>query len=233
LSYDKNQVTLQPENFLIDGKIPDLVVDQLAYTCGKILYPLTLDLSPEKDIQKITNYPQIKTRWNELKNKFYHYYKDPYSQHYLQKTDSTCSIEKALLNTIKYSPFFYLYFGGIYNATLGEDFYREYTQEYKGNDFDFSQWTDTKVNEQNCFSLFREGIQENRSEKINIRYLLRNQDKIIKEAFFSFLKNNHITQQLRIELLHSDGLKTTPQKGGSQESEKLSLSFWIDEKQKN
>lgn len=223
-----NSVQIEVKNFLINNNPPDLMAEQLAHKAGEALYPLCLSLNRQGDISYISNYEEIKTRWHKLYTKLLAYYVDAYSVHYINQTHRSYTLHSLLKEKLEENYFFFLYFGGIYNQTLGDDFYREYTLRYKGVDFLFSQWVDMETNENNCFGLYREGLQEERNERIELRYLLENKHKSIEEASFSFFKSEKIDFLFTIEKLEETASFST----GEIPTEER-MQFWLEEKPEN
>ncbi len=227
---------VQAHNFRINGKKPDLVADELAHACGEPLYPLLLSVSTEGEINKIHNYAELAQRWNTLKGKLHRYYIDAYSQNYLKQSDEIYDSEALLNHKVKNSPFFFLYFGGIYHRTFGEDLYWEYIREYKGIEFAFSRWVDVETDDKDCFSVYMEGIQPSKEEKIDIQYVLNNQDKSIEKAFFTHSGNNHNLLKLQIERINkktTGTVQTSPEIKTLQKEEQKEpeLRIWLDEKE--
>lgn len=231
LNYKNEQATLYLKNLLLNGKAPDFLVDQLACRAGNPLYPLTLSLTPHGGIHKIVNYAEILSRWNSVKNDLFTYYKDSYSQNYLQQNNDFYNSEILLNTRIQNTAFFFLFFGGIYQRELDQDFYREYSCKYKGVEYYFSERVDALTDDQDCFSLYREGVHEDRTEKLSMRYLLRNSDKNIEKAFFTLYKNGRAEQQLSLE--ESEIQSVVMKKDLSSYAAKNSVNFWIDEKNEN
>jgi hypothetical protein len=100
----------------VDEKQPDLLFDEIADACGKVLYPLEIKVSPYGGIVNITNHKEIKERWKDQKGKISKSYKGKEIEALLQKMDMMVADFYTIKNTIQHEWFLKLFFSPIHNS---------------------------------------------------------------------------------------------------------------------
>lgn len=107
----------------INDIVPDNTIDELAYECGTVYYPLQVELGENGKILSIYNYGEIVDRWQIKKGNLSSYFKGEVVEQYIQLTDETIQSKIDLTDCFTKDLFFDIYFSSIYKIYItGEAF---------------------------------------------------------------------------------------------------------------
>lgn len=116
-------VAMMSDIFINDTE-PDLIVDEFAVKCTKVLYPLIVELDRNGTLNTIENHNDILERWKKTKKELSKYYKGEVAEQYLQNFENVIKEKALLLHYLQNDWFFYFYFDNIYEG------YNNYKKEY-------------------------------------------------------------------------------------------------------
>ncbi|RAJ26043.1 hypothetical protein [Pedobacter cryoconitis] len=101
---------------------PDLIADQLAYECGKVFYPLMLEIDFDGEFIGVHNYSEIITRWSAQRVEIQDYFTGEFAEKYLKLMDDAVSTEEQVSEIFRNELFYRVFFAAIYKS---------YTNEFK------------------------------------------------------------------------------------------------------
>jgi hypothetical protein len=103
---------------------PDLVADQLAYECGKVFYPLQLEIGFDGSYMGVFNYQEILSRWKDTRSSVEEYFKGETTEKYLQLMELSLSSQEKVDLIFRDELFCAVFFSPVYRA-YGENFILE------------------------------------------------------------------------------------------------------------
>ncbi|CAM4074475.1 hypothetical protein SAMN06265348_102293 [Pedobacter westerhofensis] len=95
---------------------PDLLVDELAYECGKIFYPLMIEVDFDGKFLSVLNHSEITTRWKEKKIAVSEYFKGELTEKYIQLMDSAIATPEQVTEIFANDLFISVYFSSVYKS---------------------------------------------------------------------------------------------------------------------
>lgn len=102
------------KNLLIDGSVPDLVFDQLAFDCGNALFPMKFLVSSLGEVEQIFEHEQMLQRWEIIKEQLINYYEGDTALEYIKMTDSNIKNFDVLKSMMQNHLFIYFFFKSLY-----------------------------------------------------------------------------------------------------------------------
>ncbi|WP_158799338.1 hypothetical protein [Pedobacter sp. L105] len=95
---------------------PDLLADQLAYECGKIFYPLMVEIDFDGKFMCVHNYNEIMSRWKEKRISVGEYFKGEMTEKYLQLMDEAIASPEQVTEMFANELFISAYFFSLYKS---------------------------------------------------------------------------------------------------------------------
>ncbi|PYF75477.1 hypothetical protein [Pedobacter nutrimenti] len=102
------------EDVYVNDSEPDLIADELAYACGKVFYPLLLEIDFEGKYLSVYNYDEIIARWKTLRPKVNEYFKGIYTEKYLDLMDLALSSSEQVSRIFRQDLFVTSFFVPLY-----------------------------------------------------------------------------------------------------------------------
>ena len=106
------------DNFLINNKEPDLIMEQLAHKCRKPYETLVLIISKNGEIIGLNNHPDIIEKWNVLKKRLAVEYSGNEFEKYVQLTEDAIIKPEIFLSKLKNDIFISQFFYPIYEEAF-------------------------------------------------------------------------------------------------------------------
>lgn len=162
---------------------PDLIVDQLAYECGKVFYPLVLEIDFDGKFIGVHNYTEIITRWKTQRPIIQDYFNGEISESYLNLMDEAIAEPELMTDIFRNELLYSVFFSSIYKS---------YTNEFRIEEtcffpiagraeavrFHTVQQVDTELNEAGKIQIVHQG---NITDERSFRDLLEEQDFAISQ----------------------------------------------------
>lgn len=104
----------------LNNKVPDLVADQLAYECGKVFYPLLLEIDFDGQYIGVHNYTELISRWSETKKAVLEYFQGETTERYLELMEEAISTPERVSEIFKNELFYSVFFSAVYKSYGGE-----------------------------------------------------------------------------------------------------------------
>ncbi|MDY3548858.1 hypothetical protein PG291_09620 [Riemerella anatipestifer] len=123
-----NILTLNRTNFYINNCKTDLIIEQFLEEIGNVIYPLQIKSIENESFLKISNFDEIKNRWNILKKQLTVYYKGDIIHKIIGQVDKSFRNEKVLRMHLLDSSFYFLFFQPIYSQ-FEDDFTKSFNTE--------------------------------------------------------------------------------------------------------
>lgn len=98
----------------LNNKVPDLVADQLAYECGKVFYPLLLEIDFDGQYIGVHNYTELISRWSETKKAVQEYFQGETTERYLELMEEAISTSERVSEIFKNELFYSVFFSAVY-----------------------------------------------------------------------------------------------------------------------
>lgn len=109
-------------NVYINDMLPDLIADNLAVDVSDFIYPITFKLNKIGQIESISNFDEIKCRWEKGKEKMRAYRVGESLEKYFRLMDKSFAQHNLFLKRLKTDWFYHTFFLGIYK-TYTDKFY--------------------------------------------------------------------------------------------------------------
>ncbi|WP_374948616.1 hypothetical protein [Mucilaginibacter sp.] len=100
----------------VNGVIPDLLAEQLAYEAGKVFYPLNIETDERNKFLRVANYNDIKKRWIAGRDNLLEYFTGDMAVKYIGLMDTAVASESSVNAIIASDPFISTYFSGLYKS---------------------------------------------------------------------------------------------------------------------
>ncbi|MBB5636270.1 hypothetical protein HDE68_002158 [Pedobacter cryoconitis] len=157
----------------INNVVPDLLVDQLAYECGKVFYPLDVKVGFNGQFAGIYNEQEIIERWKEVKERVKKYFLGDLVTRYIELMDVTINSSELLADSFRNDLLFRAYFNDIYKSytpdlQIQEDVF--FPVAAKGNQvsFETSQLVKPLLNDYEEIEIIHKGTVNDKRTKFNI-----------------------------------------------------------------
>jgi len=95
---------------------PDLIADQLAYECGKVFYPLMLEIDFDGEFIGVHNYPEIIARWRKQKGIIQDYFTGEFTEKYLKLMEEAISTSELVTEIFRNELFYRVFFASVYKS---------------------------------------------------------------------------------------------------------------------
>ena len=99
---------------LLNNEEPELVIDELALSTAKVIYPLQIILNYRGKFIDIKNYEEIVKRWETVKENIRDNFESEQTENYIISTEATLKNKETLLASLKKDWFLNAYFSEIY-----------------------------------------------------------------------------------------------------------------------
>ncbi|WP_136667877.1 hypothetical protein [Flavobacterium sp. H122] len=103
-------------NLLIDNEEPNTVFEQLAFECGKAIFPLRFTIDKNGVIKQLYEYPKVVERWLVIKEQLLNYYEGDMAVNYIKCTDQNLKNMDTIKQLIKNQLFVYFFFNPLQNT---------------------------------------------------------------------------------------------------------------------
>ncbi|QJD96561.1 hypothetical protein HH214_12070 [Mucilaginibacter robiniae] len=100
----------------INDMEPDLLIDQLAYEAGSVIYPLVVEIDFDGKFLAIHNYEEIKNRWQVKRKQITSYFTGEEAEKYCKLMDKTIASESKLNWSLAKDYLISTYFSPIYKS---------------------------------------------------------------------------------------------------------------------
>lgn len=114
----------------INETLPDLVTDRLAYTAGKVFYPLIISVDNNGGFASIFNHQQILTRWEKTKTDILDNFEGQLVEDYVASMEKQLAVRERIQMALLYNDWFLqTFFKPIYK-TYGTNYSAESTYRF-------------------------------------------------------------------------------------------------------
>lgn len=201
--------TIDRKKVYINEIAPDLVIEQLAEKAGSCLYPMEIATSPEGPFEEITNYEEIKKRWNAKKIELQDYYTGEIAEKIITNVDAVYSSKNKVEMAMSDDLFLTLFFMPIYRKHVNR--IAEYKKEIafvpfkQALQYNIIQEVDKFLTESKKQLIIIKGFSEesvSNEPELVLDYKINNETKsifsIVGSVNLQKLKNK--TQKIEIEM---------------------------------
>lgn len=126
IAFDVNKYHLfeinRSSNIYINDKLPDSMINELAFKTVEVLYPLKIIVDEFGKWIDIYNYIEIQRRWKKTKSEILDYYEGEVVKAYIKHTERVLENSERLLESLRSNYFLNIFFNGIHV---------EYTADYE------------------------------------------------------------------------------------------------------
>ncbi|WP_344923956.1 hypothetical protein [Aquimarina addita] len=127
-SYNAYKIN-RAEDVWINHKTPESSYDQFSFLSSQFIYPLEVETTATGNLNKITNYKEIKERWKAHEILLQKKYQGDFVSDYIKSMSFSLVNEDVFFSKIKNDWFIYLYFSPLY-ISYSDDLYKFTRRSY-------------------------------------------------------------------------------------------------------
>ncbi|GEM56127.1 hypothetical protein [Flavobacterium branchiophilum] len=181
---------------LLNNEDPELVIDELALTTAKVIYPLQIIVNYRGKFIDIKNYEEIIKRWEIVKENIRDNFESEQTEIYIISTEPSLKNKETLLASLKKDWFLNTYFSEIYinyysKYKINKTIYFPVVSDFEGFEYAIVQEMNKYADDKNQLTISQNGKIDNEIKKdlfaingeFEAEYLLNPVDKSIKSIF--------------------------------------------------